>query len=124
MMSYAAAVMAAGMSVAGLPDPFEAGWNGEPVCEKLVEDEAQRILRCSFPPGIGHERHFHAPHTGYVLEGGLMQITDEDGTRTVEVTAGSTWKSDAVTVHEVVNVGDTTARFLIFEIRARGNEAP
>ena len=35
-----------------------------------------RILRRSFPPSIGHERHYHPRHFGYAIAGGRMQITD------------------------------------------------
>ena len=55
-----------------LPDPLAAGWRGEKVCELLQENEKLRALRCAFPPGVGHERHFHPPHFGYVLAGGKM----------------------------------------------------
>ena len=47
-----------------LPDPLEAGWNNEAVCEVLEENEKRRVLKCTFPPGVGHEKHFHAPHFG------------------------------------------------------------
>lgn len=73
----------AGSAAAGdLPDPLAAGWKGESVCEKLHEDERLRILRCRFPLNVGHERHYHPPHVGYVISGGSMQVTDADGTRT------------------------------------------
>jgi beta-alanine degradation protein BauB len=98
-----------------LPDPLEAGWNGQPVCEKLFENKDFRVLRCTFPPAGGHERHFHAPHFGYVLSDGRMQITDADGTRTVDLSAGATWTSDGVEWHEVVSVGETTSQYLIVE---------
>jgi quercetin dioxygenase-like cupin family protein len=100
-----------------LPDPLAAGWQGESVCELLEEDDQHRMLRCTFPPGIGHERHFHAPHTGYTLAGGLMRITDDDGTREVNVPTGSSWISDGIEWHEIVNVGETTAAYLIIEIK-------
>jgi len=100
---------------APLPDPLEAGWKGEPVCERLEEDTHHRLLRCTFPAGSGHERHFHAPHAGYALEGGTMRITDEGGTREVDLPAGSTWTSEGVRWHEVRNVGSTTTSYLIFE---------
>ena len=80
----------------GLPDPLEAGWNGAPVCEKLHEDSNHRILRCSFPPSVGHERHFHDPHFGYAIAGGRMRITDSDGTREVDLAAGSSFTSEGV----------------------------
>lgn len=99
-----------------LPDPLEAGWEGEPVCEVMEETDQIRALRCSFPPGGGHERHTHAPHFGYMLTSGtIMQITDETGTRVSNPsTAGTSWWSDGNT-HEVLNVGDVTGVYLIIE---------
>ena len=98
-----------------LADPLQAGWNGAPVCERLHEDPGQRILRCTFPPGVGHERHHHVPHFGYTVAGGRMRITDESGVREVDALTGGSFTSDGVTWHEVLNVGATTAVFLIFE---------
>ena len=100
-----------------LPDPLAAGWDGQPVCEKLHEDAEQRILRCTFPPGIGHERHFHAPHFGYTIAGSRMRITDSSGTREVDATTGGSFTSEGVDWHEVMNVGDATGIFLIIEPR-------
>ncbi len=98
-----------------LPDPLAAGWEGEKVCERLHENEEIRALRCTFPPGVGHETHFHAPHWGYILEGGTMQITDKEGTRTIETKTGGNWWSDGINWHEAINVGDTTTVYLIIE---------
>jgi len=98
-----------------LPDPLAAGWRGAPVCERLHEDADQRILRCSFPPGVGHERHFHPRHFGYAITGGRMQITDASGTREVTLATGSSFVSPGVAWHEVVNVGATAVVYLIVE---------
>ena len=98
-----------------LPDPLEAGWNGKPVCEKIHEDKQQRILRCTFPPGDGHEVHFHAPHFGYVIAGGKMRIRDEAGEREVDLPAHYSWVSDGINWHEVLNIGETTSIYLIVE---------
>jgi beta-alanine degradation protein BauB len=98
-----------------LPDPLAAGWNGVSVCEKLHEDSEQRVLRCSFPPSVGHERHFHHRHFGYAIAGGRMQITDASGTRKVDLATGSSFTSPGVAWHEVVNIGDTTVVYLIVE---------
>ena len=38
-----------------LPDPLQAGWQGRPVCEKIHEKAQIRILRSTFPPGVGYE---------------------------------------------------------------------
>ncbi|MDJ0917649.1 MAG: hypothetical protein QNJ05_07790 [Woeseiaceae bacterium] len=98
-----------------LPDPLKAGWQGDPVCERLHEDKSQRVLRCTFPPTVGHERHFHAPHFGYAIAGGRVRITDASGVREVEFATGSHSVSDGVEWHEIVNIGDTTIVYLIVE---------
>ncbi|MCA8887507.1 MAG: cupin domain-containing protein [Parvularculaceae bacterium] len=98
-----------------LPDPLEAGWQGEKVCEVLQENSRMRALRCTFAPGVGHERHYHPPHFGYILEGGKMQITDESGTVERDLETGASWKSDGVKWHEAVNIGDTTSVYIIVE---------
>ena len=100
-----------------LPDPLAAGWQGSSVCEKLHEDAHQRVLRCTFPPGVGHERHFHPRHFGYALSGGRMRITDQKGTREVDIATGSSFASDGVAWHEALNVGDTQVQYLMVEPR-------
>ena len=99
----------------GLPDPLEAGWKGESVCEVIEETDELRVLKCTFEPGVGHEKHYHEPHFGYTLKGSKFQITDKKGVREVNVLTGSTFSKDKVSQHEVLNVGDSTAVFLIIE---------
>lgn len=98
-----------------LPSALEAGWKGERVCALQHQTETHRVLRCTFPPGVGHERHYHPPHYGYALSGGTMQLTSESGTREATLTTGSDYSSDGVEWHEVVNVGETTVTYLIVE---------
>jgi beta-alanine degradation protein BauB len=106
---------AAAAATAPLPDPLEAGWEGEQVCEKLHEDANNRILRCTFPPTVGHERHFHSPNFGYVVAGGRVSMTDAEGTREVELVAGTGSWSHGLDWHEAHNVGETTIVYLIVE---------
>lgn len=113
--SLAAAVSANDAEPRSLPDPLKAGWKGKPVCEHLYEDTDNRILRCTFPPGIGHERHFHAPHFGYAVAGGRVRITDESSIRELDLTSGSSYISEGVPWHEVANIGDTTIIYLLVE---------
>jgi len=68
---------------------LEAGWNNKAVCEVVEENDKVRILKCTFAPDVGHEKHYHNPHFGYT------QITS----------------------HEVLNIGDSTAVFLIVEYK-------
>ena len=115
-------ILAAFLSLAPvepLPDAFEAGWEGEAVCEVLRDDAALRIARCTFAPGKGHERHSHRPHFGYVLSDSRMQTTDARGARVNDLKAGSSWSSEGIEWHEALNVGDTPGIFLIIEPKAK-----
>ena len=98
-----------------LPDPLEAGWEGEKVCEVIEDSDHLRVLRCTFPPGVGHEKHYHDRHFGYTLAGSTFIITDTTGTRVVDIPSGYSFSNEKVDWHEVVNTGDSTAVFLIVE---------
>ena len=100
-----------------LPDPVAATWQGEPVCETLVDTTDMRVFRCIFPPRVGHERHFHPKHFGYALSGGSMRITDAAGTREVNLQTGTYFSSDGIPWHEVLNIGETTVSYLMIEPR-------
>ncbi len=100
-----------------LPDPLEAGWDGTAVCEVVEDNVELRVLKCTFAPGVGHEKHYHNPHVGYTLAGGKFRITDSEGTREVDVPTGYSFSKDDVTSHEVLNIGNTTAVFLIMEYK-------
>ncbi len=110
------------LQAAALPDPLDAGWEGEKTCELLQENENMRAFRCTFPPGVGHERHYHAPHFGYIVEGGTMQITDASGTRVQPTPAGASWQSDGVEWHEALNVDETTTVYIIVEPKNTPND--
>lgn len=100
-----------------LPDPLEVGWKGEVVCEVIENNNELRVLKCTFDPGVGHEKHFHNPHMGYTLAGGKFRITDTTGIREVDVPTGFSFSNDIITSHEVLNIGETTAVFLIMEYK-------
>ncbi len=44
-----------------------------------------------------------------------MRITDSSGTREVDLASGTSFASEGVAWHEVVNIGDSTSVFLIIE---------
>lgn len=102
---------------AQLPDPLQAGWEGQRTCEKMFENDTNRILRCTFPPGVGHERHFHLPHFGYALSGGKMRMTDATGSRDLDLVAGTSYFNEGVVWHEGLNIGTTTVQYLIVELK-------
>jgi len=102
-------------SVGTLPHAFDAGWQGQKTCEVLFENDTTRVGHCRFPPGVGHEKHYHNPHFGYVLEGGTLLIRDEQGERKVTTSSDGRWSTTSITVHEAVNIGATTTSYLIVE---------
>jgi beta-alanine degradation protein BauB len=119
------ACASASAQVAPLPMALCAGWEGERVCELLQEDAQIRVLRCTFPPGIGHELHYHAPHFGYVLEGNsVMRITMASGVVDRPVRAGTSFSNDAELVHAALNVGEETTRYLIIEKKYADQRPP
>ncbi len=111
-----AACASASAQIAPLPMAACAGWEGRRVCETLHEDAMIRVLRCTFPPNVGHEPHFHPPHFGYTLEGGTVRTRAEgqdNVTRTIA--SDGSWAMEAENRHEALNVGDNTMRYLIVE---------
>jgi len=98
-----------------LPDPLKAGWNDQAVCELIKDNNKIRVLKCTFPPNVGHERHFHDEHFGYTLVGGKFRIKDTTGIREVDIPTGYEFYNEKVEWHEVLNIGKTTAVFLIIE---------
>jgi beta-alanine degradation protein BauB len=110
------ALLSASAAAQPLPPALCAGWQGERVCELLREDASVRMLRCTFPPGVGHEPHYHPPHFGYLLgEGGTMRIATENGVEDRALQSGSHFVNDSEMRHSALNVGQTTIRYLIVE---------
>ncbi len=98
-----------------LSDPLQAGWNNQAVCGIVEDNPKVRVLKCTFAPGVGHERHYHAAHFGYTIKGSKFRIKDTTGTREVNVPTGTEFYNDGIEWHEVLNIGDSTAVFLIIE---------
>lgn len=98
-----------------LPDPLQAGWNNTAVCEVMVDNEEMRVLKCTFAPGVGHDKHYHSSHYAYAISGSRFRIEDENGVREVDFPTGSNYYSEGVKWHQVLNIGDSTAVVLIVE---------
>jgi len=100
------------------PDALSVEWQGKKPCEKLHEDDQIRVLRCTFPPGAKHVRHQHPANFVYVLSGGIVQAENASSTQPPqELATDVNYLSPPVPWHEVTNVGQTTARFLVVEMK-------
>ncbi|MBT8257424.1 MAG: cupin domain-containing protein [Bacteroidia bacterium] len=115
LLVFEAASLSSCKESSELPDPMQAGWKGEKVCEILEDNSDVRILKCTFEPGVGHERHYHEPHFAYALKGSRFQITDSEGVREANFFTGSNYFSNGVEWHEALNIGDSTSVVLIIE---------
>ncbi len=115
LASCAAVGKSADPAITALPSAFEAGWKGQRVCEPLFENASVRAARCTFPPGGGHERHYHPPHWGYIIQGSTMRITTASGTADRVLKSGTNWWSDGIDWHEAINIGTETAVYIIVE---------
>ena len=100
-----------------VPDALSVEWQGKKPCEKLHEDDQIRILRCTFPLGAKHVRHQHPANFVCALSGGKLNTESASGTREAEVGTDAYVLNKPVPWHEVTNTGDTTARFLVIEMK-------
>ena len=112
LMLMVAAVLMARASFA--TDPLEA----DPDMYKFVyQNDRVRVLEVTFEPGQDIPFHSHPDHFAYILEGGNLHVTNEDGTETdAELKAGDVVWFDAVT-HKAVNTGTTRVHALVTELK-------
>ena len=101
-----------------VPDALAVEWKGKKPCERLFEDDKIRVLRCTFEPTEAHVRHRHPPSLVYALNGGKVRVEDAQGIRERELKTDAFAISDKpVAWHEVTNIGDTTLRYLVVEMK-------
>ena len=101
-----------------VPDAVSVEWQGKKPCEKLYEDDQIRILRCSLPPGAKHVRHQHPTNFGYILNGAKLLAQNANGMQPQqELETDSIVVSPPVPWHEVTNVGDSTLRVVVVEMK-------
>jgi quercetin dioxygenase-like cupin family protein len=83
----------------------------------VMENERIRLLQVTFEPGDKVALHSHPDHAAYVLEGGMITITNSEG-KTQEITAkpGDTFWIPAES-HSAVNPGKTRISILVIELK-------
>ena len=89
----------------------------------LLENEQVRVLEYARQPGARDQWHTHPPKVSYVVTGGTLRITTEDGKSFLaEDAAGpATWRG-AVGRHFVENVGKTPVRVVLVEVKSAAQE--
>ena len=97
------------------PDAWPFEWQDQKPCERLFEDAQIRISRCIFPPGAVHFLRFYPGYLSYILSGGKGLIAESKGTRQINLRADTFTSNQPIAWHELINIGDTTLRYLVVE---------
>ncbi len=85
----------------------------------LLENPHVRVVEYALLPGERDQWHTHPPKVSYVVVGGTLRITTEDGQSflTDEKTGSASWMT-ALGRHFGENVGKTPVRIVLVEIKS------
>ena len=84
----------------------------------LLENQHVRVVEYEIPPGQKDNWHTHPAKVSYIVAGGSLRITPEQGESfIVEEKTGSTTWFEAVGKHFGENVGQTPVRIVFVEIK-------
>ena len=85
----------------------------------LLENAHVRVIEYVLLPGERDEWHTHPPKVSYVVSGGTLRITTEDGQSflTDEKTGAAAWM-DTLGRHFATNVGKTPVKIVLIEVKA------
>jgi len=85
----------------------------------LLENEHVRVLEYRILPGEKEAWHTHPPKVAYIVSGGKLRITKEDGDSfVVEEDSDNVAWMNAVGRHFGENIGTTPVRIVLVEIKS------
>ena len=109
---------AAGQTPAGPVTPIDAVSVSPDRFKILLENPHVRVIEYVLLPGERDQWHTHPPKVSYVVTGGTLRITTEDGQSFLtDEKAGSASWMDALGRHFGTNVGKTPVRIVLVEIK-------
>jgi len=83
-----------------------------------LENDRVRVLEAVLEPGEKEQIHSHPAYVTYVLAGGKLRLHAADGSaRESAVATGDVLYREPL-VHWAENIGDTTVRFLLVELKS------
>ena len=89
-----------------------------------LENPRMRVLEATLKPGDKEKTHSHPAYVIYVIAGGKVRMHGTDGTVTeAEFKTGEVLYRDAVT-HWAENIGDTTIRLELIELKSCPTPTP
>ncbi|MCG8603913.1 hypothetical protein MJD09_02810 [bacterium] len=84
----------------------------------LLENQHVRVVEYQINPGEKDNWHTHPPKVSYVISGGTLKIIQEENESfVVEEEAGTASWLGTVGKHYVENVGKTSVRILLVEVK-------
>jgi quercetin dioxygenase-like cupin family protein len=84
----------------------------------LLDNQHVRVVEYTLLPGERDQWHTHPPKVSYVVTGGTLRITTDDGQSfPSEEKAGSATWMDALGRHFAQNVGKTPVRIVLVEVK-------
>jgi beta-alanine degradation protein BauB len=88
-------------------------------CKVLMDNEYVRVLEYTLAPGEKDNPHTHPPKSYYVVDGGMLRVYPEKGQPfDAEEQKGAAEWGDYVGKHYVENIGTTTVKLLVTEVKA------
>ena len=88
----------------------------------LLENEHVRVIEYVLRPGERDQWHTHPPKVSYVLAGGTLRITTDDGKSFLsEGKSGSASWMKGLGRHYAQNVGQIPVRILLVEVKVAAN---
>ena len=88
-----------------------------PALYKLVKDSMGiRIEEATYKPGDSSALHSHPDYALYVINGGMAQFTEKDGSKSEREMKSGMANIRAAEVHSVKNTGKTTIKVLLVEV--------
>ena len=110
---------AAGQAPVGPVTPIDAVAVSPDRFKVLLENPHVRVVEYVLLPGERDQWHTHPPKMSYVVSGGTLRITTDDGKSflTEEKAGSATWM-DTLGRHFATNVGKTAVRIVLVEIKS------
>ena len=88
------------------------------IYEIVHEDELIKVYTATFPVGSSDNVHEHGINTAYVITGGKVEITGQDGSvNERSIPDGAVLHSDKMVRHQVKNIGENDIKVLLAEYK-------
>ena len=107
-----------GLAVARQPAPVDAVTASPDRFTVLLENQHVRVVEYVLLPGERDQWHAHPPKVSYVVSGGTLRITTDDGRSFLsdEKVGSASWM-DSLGKHFARNAGKTPVRIVLVEVK-------